>query len=140
MTNRSKNKGTAAESAVVKHARANGFPLAERLALRGSKDQGDVRLMANVHLEVKAGAAAESASDAQIAEWMDEADVEAGNADVRHCWLVTKRKGKGKAGDWWAHLTVYDLINWANSYDPIYPCDIPVRLRFDDLLTLLREG
>jgi hypothetical protein len=55
MTNRSKNIGTAAETAVVKAARAYGFPGAERRALHGSTDLGDILLCPGVIVEVKAG-------------------------------------------------------------------------------------
>lgn len=41
MTNRSKNKGTAGETAVVRVARANGFPLADRLTLGGARTGHD---------------------------------------------------------------------------------------------------
>ena len=40
MSRRPKDIGTAAESAVVRTARAAGFPLAERLALAGAQGDG----------------------------------------------------------------------------------------------------
>ena len=57
MANPSKNKGTAAETAVVRHAWAQGFTDAERIALSGANDQGDVVLMREpkIIIEVKAG-------------------------------------------------------------------------------------
>lgn len=141
MVNRPKNKGTAAETAVVRYARANGFPLAERLALAGAKDQGDIRLTRHIHLEVKGGKAAETASDTQIAAWMEQAAIEAGNADVPYCFLVTKRAGKGpkNAGDWWVHANISDLI-LLNYWDFPALRDYPtVRLRLADLLRLARD-
>ncbi len=41
---KSKQKGTAAETAVVKYLKANGFPKAERRALQGNLDKGDISL------------------------------------------------------------------------------------------------
>ena len=45
MVNRSKQRGTAAETAVLRHVRTHGFPWAERLALSGNADQGDISLL-----------------------------------------------------------------------------------------------
>lgn len=39
---KSKAKGTAAESAVVKYLREQGWPSAERRALNGASDRGDI--------------------------------------------------------------------------------------------------
>ncbi len=50
---KSKQKGTAAETAVVKYLKANGFPKAERRALQGSLDKGDISGIDDVVLEVK---------------------------------------------------------------------------------------
>ena len=57
MANPNKNKGTAAETAVVKYAWTQGFHEAERIALAGANDQGDVVLQRNpkIIIEVKAG-------------------------------------------------------------------------------------
>ena len=104
MVNRSKNLGTAAESAVVKYLRANGFPHAKRLTLSGRYDLGDVTLGDGwpVTIEVKAGHAAENASDAQIAAWLEEAHKEMDNAENVVGLLILKRKGKSlaNAGAW----------------------------------------
>jgi len=107
MTNKSKNKGTAAETAVVNYLKVNGFPHAKRLTLSGRYDKGDVSLGDGyqVTVEVKGGTAAETASDAQIVAWVDEAHAEMLNAGMRFCVLVTKRKGKSaaNAGAWLVH-------------------------------------
>jgi len=132
MTNRPKAIGTQAESALVRYARANGFPNAERLVLHGAADQGDVRLCGRfddwgqydtIIVEVKAGHAAEQASDAQIERWLAETERERVNAGAQEALLVTKRKGHGKPNGWWVH--------WHNGY---HPC----RARLDDVLAMLR--
>ena len=102
MTNRSKNLGTAAESAVVKYLQANGFGTAERRALHGSTDLGDITGIPGVVIEVKAGKAAEGASDGLVNMWLAETDIEKRNAKAAVGVLVLKRKGKATAGDWWA--------------------------------------
>ena len=105
MVNKSKNKGTAAETAVVRYAKANGFPDAQRLPLMGSKDIGDVRLTDGIHLEVKAGERANSPSPALVVDWLEEARNEARNAGpFVECYLVTKRKGYGSPKDWRVHV------------------------------------
>lgn len=145
MSNPSKAKGTACESAVVAAARPLGFPLAERLALAGSADVGDVRLAPWVHLEVKGGKAAENASDAQIEAWMVETERELANAGALAGALVTKRKGVGAANAhrWWAYVRASWLATWR-----AYPADLAtqagpdltVRMTYDSLLAQLRAA
>ena len=63
MTNRSKDTGTNAETAVATYLRSTGyFPNAERRALAGAYDRGDLTGIGDLVIEVKAGAAAEKAS------------------------------------------------------------------------------
>jgi len=99
---RSKDIGTAAESAVVKYLRENGFGGAERRALRGALDCGDITGCGPLVIEVKAGAAAMNASDGQVEKWLEETETERDNAGADLGVLVLKRRGKGSAGDWWA--------------------------------------
>lgn len=143
--NKSKNIGTAAESACVTYARAHGYPLAERLALAGSQDLGDVRLTAFVHLEVKGGHAAEAASDAQIEAWMLELERELGHAGAIAGALITKRRGYGaqRAEHWWAHVRASWLATWrcypeTHTY-PVQP-EATVRMTYADLLVQLRAA
>ena len=109
---RSKDLGTMAETAVVKYARLNGYPNAERRALRGNKDVGDILLAPGLIVEVKGGKTAENASDNQVIKWLKEVDVEKAHADAEFPTatygvtglLVVKRKGVGyaRAGEWWS--------------------------------------
>lgn len=126
MTNRPKNIGTSAETAVVRAARPRGFGLAERLALAGQNDLGDVRLAPYVHVEVKGGKAAENASDAQIEVWMLETERELANAGALAGALVTKRKGVGAANAhrWWAYVRASWLAQWR-----AYPADLTAELQ-----------
>jgi hypothetical protein len=140
MTNRPKQIGTAGETAVVRHAQPNGFPGAERLALHGTLDEGDATLCPGVGVEVKSGKAAEQASDAQIATWLAEAELERVNRGADVMLLVTKRKGKGaaSAGQWWAHLAGWAYVMLAGRTSaPNLPA---VRITYDEALTMLRRA
>ena len=147
MTNRPKQIGTSCETAVVRAAQPLGFPLAERLALAGAQDLGDVRLAPYVHLEVKGGKAAETASDAQIEAWMVETERELAHARALAGALILKRKGVGaaRAHLWWAYVRASWLAAWR-----AYPADLAaeiqagpdhtIRMTLDSLLAQLRAS
>lgn len=103
---RPRDIGTAAESAIVRVARERGFPMAERRALRGAADAGDILLTAGVIIEAKAGQAAKTASDTLIHNWLDQTERERVNAGAAVAILVTVRPGIGPANAhrWHAHL------------------------------------
>ena len=86
MVNRSKIKGTRGESELVGYLR--GFwPNAERRALAGGKDKGDV-INTPVVWEMK------NARRFQLSAWMDETEQERVNAGVDIGVLVIKRVQK----------------------------------------------
>lgn len=99
---RSRAVGTAAESAVVEFMRLHGFPLAERRALHGAHDLGDVAGVPGVAVEVKAGVRAE------YGMWLSEARAEAWNAGAAGGVVVHKPRGVGlsRAGDFRALMTL----------------------------------
>jgi len=103
---RPKDIGTAAETAVVKALRVHGFPHAERRALAGTYDLGDIVGTVGIVWEVKGGEAAKSASDGQIEKWLEETERERLNANAEYGVLVVQRKGIGapNAHRWWAIL------------------------------------
>lgn len=145
MVNKPKNIGTSTETAVVRVARPLGFPLAERVALAGENDLGDVRLAPWVHLEVKGGKAAEQASDAQIETWMLETERELANARALAGALVTKRKGvgAGRAHLWWAYVRASWLAQWRtypSSFLLPHQPDLTIRMTLDSLLVQLRAA
>lgn len=74
MTNRSKAKGTAWERRLVDYLIAHGFPYAERRALEGVNDRGDVAGIPGVVLELK------NCKKVELASWVDEMVVEKRNA------------------------------------------------------------
>lgn len=92
---KSKQKGTAAETAVVRYLRSfdfkglgQPFPNAERRALSGNRDMGDVAGIPGTVIEVKA------AETLKLAEWQRETLAEKANAEADRCLLVVKRKYK----------------------------------------------
>lgn len=149
MVNKPKAIGTAGETAVVKFLRVNGSPAAERPALHGALDEGDITGTPGVAWEVKAGHAAENASDAQVEAWLAEAEVERVNRGSDVAVLVLKRKGKGaaSAGQWWAFLPgsafVYlaSLAETRGRMSYVLHKPLPaVRLTLADAVRLLRRA
>lgn len=94
-------KGTKAESDVVTYLK-EFWPYAERRALQGTRDRGDIAGVPGVVWEVKAG------SRLEIPRWLAETDVEVVNDGADFGILVVKPKGVGstRTGDWWAITTV----------------------------------
>ena len=92
---RSKDKGTAFERQVVEYLQKALGPAIERRALSGANDRGDVSgvyfMGEPFVLECK------NCRRMELAEWMDEADTEAGNADAHFFAVVHKRRGCGDA-------------------------------------------
>lgn len=88
MSNPSKAKGTAWESAIVSFLQAQGWPYVERRALAGGKDRGDIAGIPGVVIEAKA------VKTIALGTFLDEADAEALNdgADFGVAWI--KRRGK----------------------------------------------
>jgi hypothetical protein len=139
VTNRPKAIGTAAETAVVRALRGLGFPHAERRALTGALDQGDITGCPGVCWEVKGGEAAKTASDADIDAWLIETENERHNADASIGVLVVQRRGVGpaNASRWWAVLRAKKSMHAA--HHPAVP-DFPVRLLLRDAVHLLRAA
>ena len=87
----SRRKGTAWESAVVEFLRDHGFPHAERRALSGSLDKGDLTGLPGLMVECKA----EKSID--LAEYMDEVKVQTSNAGAQLGVAVVKRRNRSTA-------------------------------------------
>lgn len=82
-------KGTSTERMVVDYLRTQGWPFAERRALSGRMDKGDVTGTPNLVWEVK------GAARLCIPEWLRETEVERRNAKADYGILVVKPKGYG---------------------------------------------
>jgi hypothetical protein len=94
MVNRPKIRGTAAETAVVNYLERAGWIHAERRALHGNVDKGDVAGIPQVCIEVK------DCKSLTFGPWLKEALVERDNAgaDVGAVWA--KRRGHLDPKDW----------------------------------------
>lgn len=141
---RSRGIGTTAETAVVRYLRTRGFNHAERRALTGAHDQGDITGTPGLCWEIKSGRAAETASDGLIQDWLEETETERLNAHADIGILVTKRPGYGpnRAASWWAHL---DLVSWYALLNAHRPLDqdlysAPVRVHLSTLVPLLHTA
>lgn len=82
--NKSKAKGTKAETKVLRFIRERStFPVSRR-ALSGSNDQGDLLIQISqktfVVVEVKTGKMTSNPNRNQLTEWMRQADIEAENS------------------------------------------------------------
>lgn len=144
MVNKSKNIGTAGESAVVKVLRPY-FPHAERLILAGAQDQGDIGHCGQFIFEVKAGKTAEQAGDGLLAKWTNETLAEVYNRNrvdsrVDTGILVLKRAGVGAANAhrWWAYISIADLAQLTRGeYIPAHT--VMTRLELGQLLDMLAD-
>ena len=136
MTNRSKSIGTASERAVVRYLAAHGFPAAERRALHGATDLGDITGTPSLCWEVKGGEAAKDASDKRVAAWFDEAREEAGNAGATYGFLIVARRRKN-VRDWWAVIDVCDLAKLVRSDALNQSSNLHCRLTLAQLVELL---
>ncbi len=93
-----KQKGTAAETAVAKYLRENGFPYAERRALTGTYDKGDITGCGPIVFEVK------NHAKMDLAGWIKELLDEIANAEAMTGAVVAKKRGTTFPGDWYAIL------------------------------------
>lgn len=96
----SKQKGTAFENVILTEARI-WYPGAERRALAGKLDKGDLNLPGEDRYIIEC----KNVSRFNLAEWMHEAEVEAGNAGVRAGVVAHKRRGVGAPGEQWITTT-----------------------------------
>ncbi len=96
---RSKAKGTAAETAVVRFLRAFGFTQAERRTLGGTQDRGDIAGVPGVVIEVK------NCARQELPAWVAEAERERDNdqADLGVVWH--KRRGKSDPAEWFVTMS-----------------------------------
>ena len=100
MANPSKAKGTAAETLVVRYLQAFGWPQAERRALAGIQDKGDVSGIADWVGEIKA------CKTMDLAGWCRELEAEMHNANARYGAVIAKKRGTLDVGDWYALMPV----------------------------------
>jgi len=101
---RNKAKGTAFETLIVRYLQEHGFPYAERRALAGVNDLGDITGTPGVVWECK------NHKTLSFSEWLVEAEVERANANADLGVVIAKRRGKGDAAEQYAVMTVAALV------------------------------
>ncbi|MGI5178656.1 hypothetical protein ACQEVZ_20200 [Dactylosporangium sp. CA-152071] len=109
-----RKKGTSWETAIVTFLRSVGVPHAERRALAGNLDRGDIAGVPGIVFEAKSGAL-------HLAAWIAEAETERRNdgADFGIVWA--KRPGKTSPGDGYAILTGAALVELLRAAGYIAP-------------------
>lgn len=98
-------KGTAAETAVVRWLQDHGFPYAERRALHGNSDKGDITGCGPLVLEIK------NHKTLDLAGWVKELETEMDNAGVDTGAVIAKKRGTTDVGDWYAVMPVHVLAD-----------------------------
>jgi Holliday junction resolvase len=101
---KAKQKGTAAETAVVKYLKEHGFPYAERRALHGTVDKGDITGCGPIVFEVK------NHAKLDLAGWVKELEVEMDNATAATGSVIAKKRGTTDVGDWYAIMPTWVLV------------------------------
>ena len=140
MSNPSKARGTAAETALVKWLRDNGFPHADRKPLYGNRDQGDIAVTAGFIIEAKVNAKAGTGQPPHglLTAWMEQTEAERQNAGADLAVLVVKRAGTAYCGAWFAYLTAGQFAALVGSH--LYYGAAPVMMRLADLVPLIRAA
>lgn len=100
----SKKRGTSWETAIVQFLRGEGFPHAERRALNGNRDRGDIAGIPGVVIEAK------SAARLDLAGWAGEAEAERRNDGAAFGIVWAKRVGKSSPADGYAILPGAQLV------------------------------
>jgi len=137
---RPRDKGTEAETGVTRWLITHGFPDADRLALRGRLDAGDVAAdHRRVTFQVKAGDAAQNPSDRVVATWLDKTEGQRMNSGAEVGVLVLRRRGHASPGQWWA-VVRGDVLAWLLLGLTPGGFSAPVRLRLDAMVTALRRA
>lgn len=101
---KAKQKGTAAETAVVRYLQDNGFIHAERRALHGTLDKGDITGCGPIVFEVK------DHKTITLSAWLKELHDEIVNANANTGAVIAKRRGTTNPGDWYAVMPVSGLV------------------------------
>lgn len=94
----------------------------DRRVKSGAKDRGDIGGVRTrgqrVTIEVK------NTARTDLAGWISEAHVEAGNDDALCGVVVSKRHGVGDPSEQWVHMTLSDLVAMLSGYQFEYPEDV----------------
>ena len=97
---KAKQKGTAAETAVVKYLKEKGYKNCERRSLSGIHDRGDIAGINSVVIEVKNHARME------LSQWVSELLTEIKNDKAKTGVVIHKKRGTTDVGEWYATMPV----------------------------------
>jgi len=97
---KSKQKGTAAETAVVNWLLSKGRKQVERRSLNGSNDRGDIAGIPTVVIEVK------NCVKVELSAWLKELEAEMINDKADAGVVIHKKKGTQDVGLWYATMPV----------------------------------
>jgi hypothetical protein len=103
LSNPSKQKGTAFETAVIEYLKSCGIAC-ERRALHGNTDKGDIAGMPDWTFELKNRKALDFGGA------VDEARVEAFNAHTKYYAAIVKRPRKGDPSEAFAVMPLAELV------------------------------
>ena len=114
---KAKQKGTAAETAVVKYLKEKGYVNCERRSLNGVNDRGDIAGIESVVIEVKNHARME------LAQWVSELLIEIANDKADTGVVIHKKRGTTNVGQWYATMPVdiwVDLLDGWSQWNQRY--------------------
>jgi hypothetical protein len=143
MVNRPKNIGTKGERAVV-NVLTEYFPEADRRAMQGRFDHGDVINTGIFCFEVKAGEQAKNmkgsreVQEGKLITWFAQTEAERVNAGATYGVLVTQRGGysEANAGKWWCWVTASTYAAIVGGY---YIGRHPIRMELNDFLQMIAD-
>lgn len=107
---KAKQKGTAAETAVVNWLQSKGRKHVERRSLNGVNDRGDIAGIPCVVIEVK------NHKRMELSAWLSELEVEMQNDKANTGVVIHKKTGTTDVGKWYATMPVsiwFELIEGA---------------------------
>lgn len=113
----SRRKGTAWESQVVDYLREHGQPHAERRALCGTSDKGDVAGVPGVMLECK------NEAKVTLGAYADEVKLQTANAGAQIGAAVVKRRNRGP-GDAYVVMTLEQFASMIGDDTPGTPSSV----------------
>jgi len=114
MTSAAKRKGSQAERDVVKWLK-KWFPYADRRIAGAQLDKGDISGVDGVTIEIK------DHKKMDLAQWVNELEVEIKNGKTWTGVVIHKRKQKGDVGEWYASMPAkvwMELLLKANGKTP----------------------
>ncbi|MGW8702858.1 hypothetical protein ACWGOK_39135 [Streptomyces eurythermus] len=115
--NRSKAKGTSAESAVAQYLRTMGFTHVERRTLNGSYDRGDIAGIPGVVIEVK------NCARQELAAWVTEAERERDNDRASLGVVWHKLRGKAHPSKWFVTMSGEQFVSLLRDFMEMPPLD-----------------